>query len=120
MNYVMYTATPYANCLNECGEGTLYPQEFIHCLGVPNEYIGPEQIFGMADEVASQFKKLYPEVITDMDSMGYTYDDILFIHMISYNGIKSANAAQSSANSYSSSGGGGGSFGGGGGGGGFR
>lgn len=49
MNYVMYTATPYANCLNECGEGTLYPQDFIHCLGVPNEYIGPEQIFGMAD-----------------------------------------------------------------------
>lgn len=85
-----------------------------------NEYLIYAQIFGMADEVASQFKKLYPEVITDMDSMGYTYDDILFIHMISYNGIKSANAAQGSANSYSSSGGGGGSFGGGGGGGGFR
>lgn len=85
-----------------------------------NEYLIYAQIFGMADEVASQFKKLYPEVITDMDNMGYTYDDILFIHMISYNGIKSASAAQSSANSYSSSGGGGGSFGGGGGGGGFR
>lgn len=85
-----------------------------------NEYLMYAQIFGMADEVASQFKKLYPEVITDMDSMGYTYDDILFIHMISYNGIKSANAASSSASSYSSSGGGGGSFGGGGGGGGFR
>ena len=49
MNYVMYTATPYANCLNECGDGTLYPQDFIHCLRVPNEYIGPEQIFGMRD-----------------------------------------------------------------------
>lgn len=85
-----------------------------------NEYLMYAQIFGMADEVASQFKKLYPEVITDMDRMGYTYDDILFIHMITYDGIRSANAAQSSANSYSSGGGGGGSFGGGGGGGGFR
>ena len=85
-----------------------------------NEYLMYAQIFGMADEVASQFKKLYPEVITDMDSMGYSYDDILFVHLITSDGIRSANAAQSSANSYSSGGGGGGSFGGGGGGGGFR
>lgn len=85
-----------------------------------NEYLMYAQIFGMADEVANQFKKLYPEVITDMDSMGYSYEDILFIHLITSDGIKSANAAQSSANSYSSGGGGGGSFGGGGGGGGFR
>lgn len=83
-----------------------------------DEYLMYAQIFGMADEVASQFKKLYPEVITDMDSRGFDYDDIVFIHMISYDGMKSANAAQSS--SYSSGSGGGGSFGGGGGGGGFR
>lgn len=49
MNYVMYTATPYANCLNESGEGTLYPSNFIHSLSVPNEYIGPEQIFGLKE-----------------------------------------------------------------------
>ena len=49
MNYVMYTATPYANCLNELGDDTLYPKDFIHCLCVPNEYIGPEQIFGLVD-----------------------------------------------------------------------
>ena len=53
-----------------------------------------------------------------MNSMGYDYSDILFIHMITYDGMKSANAAQSAA--HSSAGGGGGSFGGGGGGGGFR
>lgn len=85
-----------------------------------NEYLMYAQIFGIADEVAKQFKKLYPEIMDDMNSMGYDYDDIVFIHMISYDGMRSANAAQSSANSHSSGGGGGGSFGGGGGGGGFR
>ncbi len=60
-----------------------------------NEYLMYAQIFGMADEVANQFKKLYPEVITDMDSMGYSYEDILFIHLITSDGIKSANAAGS-------------------------
>ena len=92
-----------------------------------NEYLMYAQIFGIADEVASQFKKLYPEVIQDMESMGYTYNDVVFVHTISSNGIKSASAAKSRAESYSSGGGGfssggggGGSFGGGGGGGGFR
>lgn len=92
-----------------------------------NEYLMYAQIFGMADEVASQFKKLYPEIITDMDTIGYTYDDILFIHLITADGIRSASDARSRAQSYSgggggfsSGGGGGGSFGGGGGGGGFR
>lgn len=92
-----------------------------------NEYLMYAQIFGMADEVASQFKKLYPEIITDMDSIGYDYTDIIFIRSITNNGIKSASTAKSRAESYSSGGGGfssggggGGSFGGGGGGGGFR
>lgn len=92
-----------------------------------NEYLIYAQIFGMADEVAEQFKKLYPEIITEMDSFGYSYNDIMFMRAISYSGVKSASAAKSRAQSYSSGGGGfssggggGGSFGGGGGGGGFR
>ena len=92
-----------------------------------NEYLMYASIFGIADEVASQFKKLYPEVITDMDRMGYDYNDVIFVHSITRDGIKSANTARSRAESYSSGGGGfssggggGGSFGGGGGGGGFR
>ena len=92
-----------------------------------NEYLMYASIFGIADEVASQFKKLYPEVIQNMDSMGYDYTDIYFIHSITRDGIKSANTARQRAESYSSGGGGfssggggGGSFGGGGGGGGFR
>ena len=92
-----------------------------------NEYLMYASIFGIADEVASQFKKLYPEVITDMNNMGYDYNDVIFIHSVTSDGIKSAKTAKSRAESYSSGGGGfssggggGGSFGGGGGGGGFR
>ena len=92
-----------------------------------NEYLMYAQIFGIAKEVADQFKKLYPEVIQDMERYGYTYSDIYFIHHITTDGMKSASVARSRAESYSSGGGGfssggggGGSFGGGGGGGGFR
>lgn len=92
-----------------------------------DEYLMYAQIFGIADEVASQFKKLYPEFISEMDDVGYSYSDIMFLHMITTDGIRSASSARSRAQSYNSggggfsSGGGGiGSFGGGGGGGGFR
>ncbi len=87
-----------------------------------NEYLIYAQIFGIADKVAKEFKKLYPDILTD----DY-YNDIIFINMISHDGIKAATTARDKAISYSSggggfssSGGGGGSFGGGGGGGGFR
>ena len=77
--------------------------------------------------IAQDIKKLYPEIVVDMDSMGYDYTDIIFIRSITANGIKSASTAKARAQSYSSGGGGfssggggGGSFGGGGGGGGFR
>ena len=87
-----------------------------------DEYLMYAQIFGIAKKVAKEFKRLYPDVLTDD-----TYDDIIFIHTISYEGVSAASVAKSRAESYSSggggfssSGGGGGSFGGGGGGGGFR
>lgn len=38
MNYIGYTATPYANILNEVGEESLYPRNFITTLAVPKEY----------------------------------------------------------------------------------
>lgn len=84
------------------------------------EYLMYAQIFGIADKVAEQFKKLYPDIITD-----YSYDSIIFIHTVSYSGMRSASSARSNAYSFggggrSSGGGGGGSRGGGGGGGGFR
>ena len=47
MNYIGYTATPYANVLNESGEESLYPRNFISTLSVSKEYFGPQQIFGV-------------------------------------------------------------------------
>lgn len=49
MNYVGYTATPYANILNETRPESLYPKDFILTLPVSNEYFGPQQIFGCED-----------------------------------------------------------------------
>ena len=46
MNYIGYTATPYANILNEMGEDSLYPKDFIMFLEQSKEYFGPQQIFG--------------------------------------------------------------------------
>jgi uncharacterized membrane protein YgcG len=85
------------------------------------EYLMYAQLFGIADKVAKEFKRLYPDVLTDMN-----YDDIIFINYISTTGVNAASVAKSRAESYSAGGGGfsssGGGFGsfGGGGGGGFR
>lgn len=46
MNYIAYTATPYANILNETGGDSLYPKDFITLLEPSEDYIGPKQIFG--------------------------------------------------------------------------
>jgi len=51
LNYVAYTATPYANVLNEKpGPNSMYPSDFVACLGVSNKYFGPQQIFGVESE----------------------------------------------------------------------
>jgi hypothetical protein len=47
MNYVAYTATPYANFLNEAWAESLYPQDFIVTLPQSDEHFGPQQIFGI-------------------------------------------------------------------------
>lgn len=80
------------------------------------EYLMFAQIFGLAEQVAKEFKDIYPDVIPD----DYI-DDFNFIYFVSYAGISSANTAKSKAESYdsggggfSSGGGGFGSFGGGG------
>jgi hypothetical protein len=49
MNYISYTATPYANCLNEIGDHTLYPKNFIRTLDITKSYFGPDKIFGITD-----------------------------------------------------------------------
>lgn len=47
INYISYTATPYANFLNEYAEESLYPRDFIMTLSTPMEYFGPKEIFGV-------------------------------------------------------------------------
>lgn len=46
VNYVSYTATPYANVLNEPPGESLYPKDFVHSLTAPDEYFGANVIFG--------------------------------------------------------------------------
>lgn len=46
MNYISYTATPYANVLNELPGESLYPKDFICTLPESSEYFGAKVIFG--------------------------------------------------------------------------
>ena len=46
MNYISFTATPYANVLNEAYETSLYPKNFISSLPESKEYFGAKVIFG--------------------------------------------------------------------------
>ena len=46
MNYISFTATPYANVLNEAGEESLYPKDFVCTLPEAKEYFGAKVIFG--------------------------------------------------------------------------
>ena len=92
-----------------------------------NEYLMYAQIFGIAEKVMEQFKKLYPEIMSEMEMNNFDYNTFIFVNTVSRSGMQSASHARSAAQSYSSGGGGfssggggGGSFGGGGGGGGFR
>lgn len=52
VNYIGYTATPFANVLNEApGTDSLYPSNFIATLAVSDEYFGPQQIFGCPETI---------------------------------------------------------------------
>lgn len=53
MNYIGYTATPYANLLNDPAKKSLYPRSFITTLAVSKEYFGPQQIFGYSGDSVS-------------------------------------------------------------------
>ncbi len=50
MNYISYTATPYANVLNEGPGVSLYPKDFICTLPEAYEYFGAKVIFGNEEE----------------------------------------------------------------------
>lgn len=118
---MMVEAEQMAGLKNYLKEFTLIKEKEPIEVALWDEYLIYAQIFGMADEVAKQFKKLYPEITEQMNNLGYDYDDVIFMYHISNSGISSVNTARSRAESYSSGGGGfssggggGGSFGGGG------
>lgn len=46
INYISYTATPYANVLNESGRESLYPKDFICTLPDSPWYFGIRVVFG--------------------------------------------------------------------------
>ena len=77
MNYVMYTATPYANFLNESTPESLYPANFIWTLKTSNEYIGPNQIFGFNDPEKSDGLDIKRIVLDeDLDRIADIYEGI--------------------------------------------
>lgn len=64
MNYICYTATPYANVLNEGPGESLYPKDFICTLPEAHEYFGAKVIFGNEEENCPGFpiiRRISPE-----------------------------------------------------------
>jgi hypothetical protein len=76
MNYIGYTATPYANVLNEIAIESLFPKDFISTLAVSKEYFGPQQIFGYNAGDSCYFEGL--NIIREVDTKDV--DDIKSIH----------------------------------------
>ncbi len=68
MNYISYTATPYANILNETDVDSLYPKDFIVALEPSEDYIGPKQIFGVEEPETSAVVDI-TRVISDEDAL---------------------------------------------------
>ncbi|WP_080847937.1 Z1 domain-containing protein [Cytobacillus gottheilii] len=62
VNYISYTATPYANFLNEAKIDSLYPKDFIGVLNPAKEYFGPKQIFGLDDTVEYRGLRIIREI----------------------------------------------------------
>ena len=70
MNYISYTATPYANCLNETGKETLYPKNFIRTLINSNSYFGPDKFFEVSDADQNKYLKIVRSIPTkDVDTI---------------------------------------------------
>lgn len=74
MNYISYTATPYANFLNESAPESLYPRNFIRTLKPSDEYFGPRQVFGI--EGTDQWEGL--NIVREID--GYDLECLKLIH----------------------------------------
>ncbi len=67
--YVGYTATPFANIFIPQDDNDLFPKDFIVNLPAPDNYIGPEKVFGIST-VPDENGELLPIVcpVTDSDN----------------------------------------------------
>ena len=75
-----------------------------------DEYLMFAYLFGIADKVLEQLKKLYPEIIEqDMDN----YHTMMMANTFANSAVSAANAYSAGGGGYSTGGGGGGGFGGG-------
>lgn len=75
VNYIGYTATPYANVLNEIGDHTLFPKDFIFTLPQSRQYFGPQQIFGVNErdikglDIVRILEKINPNEIVEVNAV---------------------------------------------------
>lgn len=65
MNYISFTATPYANVLNEAYKESLYPSNFICCLPESKEYFGPKVIWGSKSDESYPGINILREIVKD-------------------------------------------------------
>lgn len=65
--YVGYTATPFANIFIPLRADDLFPRDFIISIPAPNNYIGPEKVFGTSVIPDDQNDDLLPIVNTIVD-----------------------------------------------------
>lgn len=68
MNYICYSATPYANFLNDSSEDGLYPNNFITTLTPPKSYFGPQEIFGVDEDGLSDGLSIIRNIDSDDES----------------------------------------------------
>ena len=68
MNYICYSATPYANFLNDSSEDGLYPNNFITTLTPPKSYFGPQEIFGVDEDGLNDGLSIIRNIDSDDES----------------------------------------------------
>lgn len=69
--YVGYTATPFANIFIPLADDDLFPRDFIINLPAPDNYIGPEKVFGTSVIPDESNDDLLPIVKTITDYAGF-------------------------------------------------
>lgn len=75
-SYIGYTATPYANILNEApSEDSLYPKDFIVCLDENEAYFGPKKLFGSENALLEDKNECLLEYVHELEDGSYGNND---------------------------------------------